>query len=111
MNNAGINAVCMFEDETDITVFRSVMVIDSYTASELKMHARVLSTYVNLIDRSSRRISFSSNSTEVNLINSVCRKTKPFTLNDCSTEFLTKLLSVKYISDQNFVIKQSFLAV
>jgi hypothetical protein len=46
VNNAGINAVCMFEDATDITVFRAVMVIDRYT---------VLSTYVNLINRSSRK--------------------------------------------------------
>ncbi len=32
MNNAGIASMCKFEDATDITDFRTVMVIDNYYA-------------------------------------------------------------------------------
>jgi short-subunit dehydrogenase len=30
VNNAGINSVCMFEDTTDITLFRTIMVIHTH---------------------------------------------------------------------------------
>lgn len=30
VNNAGINSVCMFEDTTDITLFRTLMVIHTH---------------------------------------------------------------------------------